>query len=177
MHQKRRGFTLIELLVVVSIIGMLASMVLASLNSARLRGKDAVIISEVRQLVNLFEMQKTSTNSYAGLQNGGWFTVTFNCATGFAVGGNNAYTDAARSACQAIIDAHQGVDSTLVTANGYDSSFANYLLYINNTVSVSSAFSIMASLPGQKKWFCVSSTGRSGIYSNYHLQPGCHNNI
>ncbi len=46
----RQGFTIVELLIVIAIIGILASVVIRSLNDARVSGIDAKIISEMSVL-------------------------------------------------------------------------------------------------------------------------------
>ncbi len=59
-----RGFTLIELLVVIAIIGILSSVVLASLNSGRLRSRDARRVSDLKQLQIALELYYSNCNVY-----------------------------------------------------------------------------------------------------------------
>jgi len=61
---KKRGFTLIELLVVIAIIGILSSVVLASLNSARSKSRDAKRISDIKQLQLALELSFDDNNNY-----------------------------------------------------------------------------------------------------------------
>ena len=58
-----KGFTLIELLVVIAIIGVLASIVLASLNSARKKSRDARRITDIKQIQLALELYYDGTSS------------------------------------------------------------------------------------------------------------------
>ena len=58
------GFTLIELLVVIAIIGILSSVVLASLNSARAKARDVKRQSDLTQLRTALEFYFDSNGSY-----------------------------------------------------------------------------------------------------------------
>ena len=56
LRRREGGFTLIELLVVIAIIGILASIVLASLNSARRKSRDARRVADIKQLQLALEL-------------------------------------------------------------------------------------------------------------------------
>ena len=62
--QNQKGFTLIELLVVIAIIGLLASVVLLALGSARSKSRDAKRVADVRQVVSALELYYNDNNGY-----------------------------------------------------------------------------------------------------------------
>ena len=65
------GFTLIELLVVISIIGLLSSIVLTSVNSARAKARDARRIEDLGQIRTALELFY-DTNGFYPQSNCGW---------------------------------------------------------------------------------------------------------
>lgn len=64
--KNKKGFTLMELLVVVAIIGILAAIVLVSLNSARNKGKNAAIKAQMAQLRSAGEMYNEDNSGFTG---------------------------------------------------------------------------------------------------------------
>lgn len=56
---KKQGFTLIEMLVVVAIIGLLSSVVVVGLGSARSKARDAKRIADVQQIMASAEVAYT----------------------------------------------------------------------------------------------------------------------
>ena len=60
----KRGFTLIELLVVVAIIGLLSTLAVVALGSARAKSRDAKRLSDLKQIQTALELYYTDKGSY-----------------------------------------------------------------------------------------------------------------
>jgi len=62
--KNKKGFTLIELLVVVAIMGLLASLAIVSLNTARARARDARRVADVKQIQTALELYYMDNYKY-----------------------------------------------------------------------------------------------------------------
>jgi type II secretion system protein G len=60
----KKGFTLIELLVVIAIIGLLSTLAVVALGSAREKSRDAKRVSDIRQIQTALELYYADNNAY-----------------------------------------------------------------------------------------------------------------
>jgi prepilin-type N-terminal cleavage/methylation domain-containing protein len=63
---KKKGFTLIELLVVVAIIGLLATLSIVALNTARAKARDAKRVGDIKQIQTALELYYNENGVYPG---------------------------------------------------------------------------------------------------------------
>ena len=141
MKNKNKGFTLIELLVVIAIIGILSSVVLASLNTARSKGADAAIKSNLANIRAQAEILYDTNGGYG-------VDIT---PTAFAVG-----------ACAATADtlfADSNISSQIAAAGNASNAGG---IGQGSCVSTASGWAVSVPLKGvpANSW-CVDSAGAS----------------
>jgi len=130
----KKGFTLIELLVVISIIGILSAVVLASLSTARNKGKDASMEGSLSSLRAQAEMYSiNNSNSYANL-----FTS------------NNTWASADSGVSRLLSAAN--------TQNGAGTEFAG-----SSATAWAAQAQLPSTVGGTASYFCVDSTGVAKI--------------
>lgn len=64
MLRDKKGFTLVELLVVVAIIGLLSTLAVVALGSARGKARDAKRLSDIKQVQTALELFYNDNNGY-----------------------------------------------------------------------------------------------------------------
>lgn len=100
MIKGNKGFTLIELLVVIAIIGILSSVVLASLNTARDKGANAAVkanLSNTRAQAELFYDTVSNYEGVCATTGDSTIGVAVNAAEVAAGVGPTGYVDATAS--------------------------------------------------------------------------------
>jgi prepilin-type N-terminal cleavage/methylation domain-containing protein len=95
MHTKARSaFTLVELLVVIAIIGLLSTIAVSSLSSAKRLSRNAKRIADVKQLVTAFNLGLDANGSYPTTGGDFWKCISSACTGGWAVYPTNGTVDA-----------------------------------------------------------------------------------
>lgn len=191
---KESGFTLIELLVVISIIGLLSSVVLASVNTARLSAKDTAIKQAVLEYRKLLELEYSDTGSYSNLLPSGSAYGDWIRKPPVALGSKTCSSTPPSSGFPGIVGNYgaqaisicENILSFLPSARVTTSNDNAMMIIGVASTQRNSSYSIMVHLPGESTkrnadtFYCLGSSGNQyvGSYSGGSIfnQSGCPNN-
>jgi len=177
------GFTLIELLVVIAIIGILSSVVLVSLNSARNKGKDVRVISTVNQLRTTIESLSngsTYVNAFGSATITAGATVTYGveCMTGLtyaaATPAGTASTACTGATSANISDAATLANVKTIISDAYTNGGGILAIIKATSANTPDSYAVYGQLPSNTgRYFCVDSTGNSNPSAIAHTAAVC----
>ena len=127
MKKRIQGFTLIELLLVIAIIGILSSVIVASMRSARDKGRNARVNTSLNQVRVQAILISNSTNSFVSLCAGNTLNDTgYPDTLGILETDIEQYNGSGNHVCYASINTFC-VQSPLVTGGAYCLDHTGYL--------------------------------------------------
>ena len=121
-----KGFTLIELLVVIAIIGLLATIVMVSVNSARAKARDAKRKGDMRSISLALEMYYDTNGNYPST-GGAWWGVCVNGGSR-ATSGASAYISGLTPTYISVLPVDPNDDRTGWSGYIYQSNGTDYKL-------------------------------------------------
>lgn len=147
---------MVELLIVIAIIGILASIVLVNLSSARTKAKDAAIISSANAIMKAAQINSLSSGDYS------LYKITQDTCSSYSASTPNR---------SSMVDACNSIITNSGTAG------SQFKLWMNSWGGANRVkFSVLAWLPGKQKYYCIGSNGGTSMETNSN-GTGCGSNV